>query len=292
MELFYRQEHLSCYHYDKSEDATIKYTKFAPEDKEKFISKKNAVFFVLEGSISISFGKIVDKVVNAGEIFLLPAYMEITEVAKTEARLFQFNLPITFSFCDHFSLEMLYHDSKKQKNKQTTTHILKINERIEAYINSFLPCLEEDGLQCNFFLELKIKEFFFLLRAYIPKDDLIAFFTPMLSDDMEFYNLILNKSQSAKTAKELARLANYSLTGFEKRFKKVFGTSAHKWMKKQLAANIYHEIRCSTKTFMEISDAFDFSSSAHFSNFCKSIFGLTPKAIRKGETKELSNEEE
>ena len=291
MELLYVQEHLSCYHYDKSEDPTVRYTKYAPEDKEKYMSNKNVVFFILEGSLSVSFGKIVDKTVNAGDIFLLPAYMEITEVAKTKARVFLFNLPVTFSFCDHFSLEMLYHESKELKKEQITTHILKTNERVDAYINSFLPCWE-DGLRCNFFLELKIKEFFFLLRAYTPREDLVAFFTPILSDDMEFYNLILNKSQSVKTAKELARLANYSLTGFEKKFKKVFGTSAHKWMKKQLAANIYHEIRCTTKTFMEISDAFGFSSSAHFSNFCKSVFGLTPKAIRKGETKELQNEDE
>jgi AraC-like DNA-binding protein len=291
MELLYVQEHLSCYHYDKSEDPTVKYTKFAAEDKENFMSNKNVVFFVLEGSISVSFGKIVNRVVNAGDIFLLPAYMEITGVAKTKARVFLFNLPVTFSFCDHFSLEMLYQESKELQKEQASTHILKTNERIDAYLDSFLPCWE-DGLRCNFFLELKIKEFFFLLRAYTPREDLIAFFMPILSDDMEFYNLILNKSQSVKTAKELARLANYSLTGFEKKFKKIFGTSAHKWMKKQLAANIYHEIRCTTKTFMEISDAFGFSSSAHFSNFCKAVFGLTPKAIRKGETKELSNEEE
>ncbi len=288
MELLYPQEHLSCYHYNQSEESIVQHIKFAPEDKEHYISNKNVVLFILEGSLSVSFGKIVDEVVNAGDIFLLPAYMEITGVAKTEARVFLFDLPIVFSFCDHFSLEMLYRESKELNKEQTTAQILKTNERIDAYLNSFLPCWE-DGLRCNFFLEVKIKEFFFLLRAYTPREDLIAFFTPILSDDLEFYNLILAKSQGVKTVKELASLANYSLTGFEKKFKKVFGMSAHKWIQKQLAANIYHEIKCSTKTFTEISNTFGFSSSAHFSNFCKGIFGLTPKAIRKGENATATN---
>jgi AraC-like DNA-binding protein len=126
-----------------------------------------------------------------------------------------------------------------------------------------------------------MKELFFLLRAYNTKEDLADFFSPLLTDDMDFYNFVLNNYQSIKTVKELAFLADYSLTGFEKRFKKVFGMSAHQWMKNQLSSSLYHEISCSRKSFTEISDMFGFSSSAHLSNFCKAVFGATPSAIRR-----------
>jgi AraC-like DNA-binding protein len=244
----------------------------------------------LEGNLSVSFGMVVNKKAEAGDFFLLPAYTEISVLAKTKATVFSFNLPILFSFCDHFSLERLYYESKKKKRKSNKTPFLKINEQIEAYINSFLPSWQK-GLRCNFYLELKIKEFFFILRSCTPKEDLIAFFTPLLSDDMEFYRLVLEKYSSIKTAKELASVTNYSVAGFDKKFKKVFGMSARKWMTKQLADNIYHEIKCTTKSFIQISKEFGFSSSAHLCSFCKTTFNSTPKIIRNGESKKKPKKE-
>jgi AraC-like DNA-binding protein len=245
----------------------------------------------MEGTLSVSFGMVVNKKVEAGDFFLLPAYTEILAVAKTKACIFAFNLPVIFSFCDHFSLERLYAESKKRKKKTIKTPFFRTNEQIEAYLNSFFPSWQK-GLRCNFYMELKIKEFFFILRSCVPKEDLIDFFAPLLSEDMEFYRLILEKYPSVKTAKELARATNYSVAGFDKKFKKVFGMSAHKWMAKQLADNIYHEIKCTTKSFVQISKAFGFSSPAHFCSFCKLTFNATPKTIRVGGNAENVEEEE
>ena len=284
MQLLYPEEHIACYHYDKTDNPTIKYLEYKHEELKKIKLNKNALFLILDGGGSLSFLNIVNKPVEKGDIFLLPAHTEILGFINENTKALLFYLPINFSFCDHFPLETLHIDLKKAKKETQFIRTLKIDERINSYIDGFLPSWK-DGLRCHYYLELKIKELFFLLRAYNSKEDLAAFFAPIVSGDMDFYNLILEKYTSVKTVKELAHLANYSLTGFEKRFKKVFGTSAHKWMKERLATNLYHEINCTKKTFMEISDMYGFSSSAHFSNFCKSVFGLTPRAIRKREVK-------
>ena len=291
MHLLHPEEHLTCFHYDKTDNPTIKYVEYEHEEREKFKLNRNVLFLILDGGGSISFLGTVNKSMEKGDIFLLPAHSEILGIVKEKTKIIMFYLPVSFSFCDHFSLEMLHKEFNRGKKNTPTIHTLKMNERINSYIDAFLPSWI-DGVRCCYYLELKVKELFFLLRAYNKKEDLADFFSPILTSDMDFYNLILNKYSSVKTVKELAYLANYSLTGFEKRFKKVFGISAHKWMKTRLATNLYHEINCTKKTFTEISDIYGFSSSAHFSNFCKSVFGMTPKAIRKGELKFNINDNE
>jgi AraC-like DNA-binding protein/mannose-6-phosphate isomerase-like protein (cupin superfamily) len=277
-ELLYAEEHLACYHYDNHENSTIKLIRFGKGQKKTMEINSHSIFIILSGSGNISFGKFVNQPIREDNIILLPIHEQVQFNANTKLTALVYRLPPSFHFCDHFSIEMLYH----QGYKPETDHfqILNANQRIKAYAESFIPCLK-DGLKCVFFFELKMKELFFLLRAYNTKEDLAAFFAPLLTDDMDFYNFVLTHYQSVKTVKELALLADYSITGFEKRFRKVFGMSAHQWMKHQLSSKLYHEISCSRKTFIEISDMFGFSSSAHLSNFCKTVFGSTPSAIRK-----------
>jgi AraC-like DNA-binding protein len=279
MDVLYVEEHLSCYHYNSMADPTARYTEFLPQDEKQHVSAKNNICFVMKGTLAVSFGKILNKKVTAGDFFLLPAYTEILTKAKTTASIFSIDLPLHFSFCEHLSLDKLATEAGKRKTDKKP--FLKANAHINAFLDSFFPSWQK-GMRCNFYLDLKIKEFFFILRSCIHKKELVAFLAPLLSNDMEFYRMVLEKYPTIKTAKELAEATNYSVPGFDKKFKRIFGMSAHKWMTKQLADNIYHEIKCTTKSFTHISSSFGFSSPAHFSSFCKSTFHSTPKTIRLG----------
>lgn len=125
-----------------------------------------------------------------------------------------------------------------------------------------------DQLKCIYYFEIKIKE-------------LLNFFYPLLTKDTHFSDIILRNYNKVKTVKDLADLTHYSISGFEKRFKRVFGISPYKWLKKQKAKNIYREINYSVKTFKEISLEYDFTSPSHLNNFCKTNFGDTPGNIRR-----------
>ena len=282
MELFCNQNHFFCYYYDRKEDPLLEYIEFGERGHNEYQIDKNCIFFVLKGKSFISFGRNVNQSVKENDIFLLPAKTKISTIAVEEKTiLLLFYLPLSFSFFDHFLLEIFPEESKKKK-KQYNIHLLKINRYIKEYLLSFLSCWN-DGLQCRFFYELKIKELLFLLHNCTSEENPIAFLAPVLTSDMKFSVLVQEKYKSARTTKGLAQLTNYSINGFERRFRKIFGISTKKWMKKQLANELYYEIRCGKKTFTKISNEFNFSSSAHLSNFCKSVFGLTPKAVRKGE---------
>jgi AraC-like DNA-binding protein len=52
-------------------------------------------------------------------------------------------------------------------------------------------------------------------------------------------------------------------------------------MQEQRAKKIYHEIICTKKTFTELAMEFEFSSPAHFNDFCKQYFGDAPGRMRR-----------
>lgn len=278
MALLYPQEHLSCFNYNMGEESLMVVKSYKKGDSDGETPAKNSIIFVLEGEISFSFGEYVDVLASKGEIFVHPAHLTCTFLAKEDTTLLLFRLSMDLSFCDHFSFEMLLRE--KAKIKDEGVYFLEINEEVYSFLHGMKKYLN-DGLRCTYFLELKIKEFLYVLRAYYPKEQLKAFFYPILNHDLEFSTFVYQMYQQVNTVKELADILQYSLSGFEKRFKKVFGIPANQWMQNQKAKNIYHDINCSTKSFTKLSSEYGFSSPSHFGEFCKKNFNDTPGNIRK-----------
>lgn len=277
MGILYANEHCLCYNYSK-ENLSLIITKVLKEKgKWELAPLENTLIFVLEGELIFSFGKYIDKKIPKGKIMLVPSNTQFKATAKKESRFFVVKVPPNIQLCDRYSLEQLLHESEKE---ETDIHYLTINKIMQDYLDMLNTCIDE-GLRCTLFFELKIKELFYILRGFYTKEDLYGFFYPLLSNDITFSDFVHKNYHKVKTVKELATLANYSLSGFVKRFKKVFGVSAYQWMKEQKANLIYHEINNMTKALKEISFEYGFSSPAHFNDFCKAHFGDTPGKIRK-----------
>ncbi|MBK5723118.1 helix-turn-helix transcriptional regulator [Dysgonomonas sp. Marseille-P4677] len=277
MELLYAQEHLSCYNYEKSERPTIEKRILNKDQQWDFFSINNKVIFILKGSLDFSFGEFTNRTITEGKMMLLPSGSEIISCAKEECSILVVRLHNTKQLCDCFSLDKLLREDKN--GFKPNLYFLDINERIESFV-SFLDTCMHDGLKCTYYFELKAKEFYFLLRAYYTKIDLLCFFYPLLSNDISFSDFVIRNHYKAKTVQELADLSHYSLSGFQKRFKKVFGVSAYHWMKDERSKAIYHQINSTEKSLKEISDEYGFSSPSHFNDFCKIHFGSTPGRIR------------
>lgn len=286
MELLYKQEHLTCFNYEKSERSTIRKISLAKGQKWDICLVDNFFVFVIEGAISVSYGDITNKSITSNKIFLLPASSLGLVQAEEDSVLLTMRLHNTKQLCDCFPLDALL---KGNMDKSIPTpYILSINERVKDFLSLLDTCMN-DGLKCTYFFELKTKEFYFLLRAYYPKDELLLFFYPIINRDVPFSELVLKNHHKAKTVQELATLTNYSLSGFQKRFKKTFGISAYQWMKEARSKSIFYQINRTSKSFKEISEEFGFSSPSHFNDFCKTSFGATPGIIRGRKTKTKSD---
>ena len=84
-----------------------------------------------------------------------------------------------------------------------------------------------------------------------------------------------------KTITELAESMNYTISGFEKKFKKAFKTTPHLWIKQKKADKIYYDLTMTDICLKEIIDNYGFKSDSYFNDFCKTNFGESPGRIRK-----------
>lgn len=281
MTLLYVNEHLACYNYDKGNSPTMERKTLKKGDKWEYNTAKNVMLFVKKGEYILSYNKHKNKLVKASQIVLIPSETQVTSYAKEDSIIFFLRLGDVKNLCECFSLDMLLKEEDNEDDDLTKEpFFLKVNEKIITFFNTW-DSYVTDGLMCRYFLQLKIKELFYLLRAYQTKEELLQFFYPVISNDMSFSDFVQLNYMKTKTVSELAQRANYSLSGFQKRFKKVFGVSAYNWMKDKKMNHIYHDITNSFKTFKEISAEYEFSSPSHFNDFCKSNFGHTPGELRK-----------
>lgn len=279
MELLYPHEHLSCYNYEKGDRPAIDPIYLNTEDRYNIDILENKIIILRSGLLNFSFGSHLNQTLTPGNMIIIPAGFRFTSKALADTNILIFRIRTNVELCERFALEQLLLEKEDGENFDNIG-VLDSNEVITEYIENLIKHITA-GLRCFYFYEIKIKELFFLLRGYYVKKELLHFFYPLLSNDLTFSNFILQNYHQVRTVKELAELTNYSLSGFEKHFKKVFGISASQWMRNQRAKIVYHDINNGNKTFKEISYHHGFTSPAHFNDFCKLHFGATPGQIRK-----------
>lgn len=279
MELLYPHEHLNCYNYEKGDRPAIDPIHLVANDKYDIDILENKIIIVRNGHINYSFGSHLNQNLTTGNMIIIPAGFRFTSRALDDTEILIFRIRTHIELCERFALEQLLAE-KDENDKFDKIGVLNSNKVVTQYVENLIEHIIA-GLRCFYFYEIKIKELLFLLRGYYPKKELLHFFYPLLSNDLSFSNFILQNYHQVRTVKELAELTNYSLSGFEKHFKKVFGISASQWMRNQRAKIVYHDINNGNKTFKEISYHHGFTSPAHFNDFCKLHFGATPGQIRK-----------
>ena len=278
-ELFYKDEHINCFLYDNYEDPIIKYVDKTKGETLQVNGVDNRILFLLKGKINFLYAH-KHTVCEAGSFILLPRGCEYVMNIEKDTSIIIVNVHYNVNFCEHFPLEILHKLNKELEKKSSAIHPLKINQLVSIYLNNITETVSA-GLKCKYFHEIKQRELLYYLRAYYPKNDLAAFFSPMLNEDTNFAEQIYKNYESAKNITDLAEATHYSLSGFKKRFVKVFGTSPYSWMEQEKAKKIHYEIYCTQKSFKEISSKYNFYSASHFNRFCKKMYGMSPAALRK-----------
>jgi len=277
MKLLYPEEHVHCYNYSKGNGPAIENIKLSKGESWEILSAYNKILFLLDGKLRFTFNEYKNRLITEKKTMTLPSNARIKIEALEDCHFMVFRLTTKVQLCDTYSLEKLINDNE---DKATDINYLDIDERLIGYL-TLLNTYVSDGLKCIYFFQIKLQELFFLLRAYYPKNELLGFFKPLMDSNTAFSDFVFENYKKIRSVKELADMANYSLSGFQKHFKKVFGTSAYQWINDQRSKSVYHELNNSEKPLKEISDNYGFSSPSHFNDFCKSQFGETPGEIRK-----------
>lgn len=271
------EEHLNCFNYSRSGGPVevLEPRRSTTVTKEV---KGTEILCLIKGKIKISTQKVKNTIVDAGNIVLLSPGSYISIQILNNSYLLKYNITKPIQLCDICPLESLKSDIPSNENDDIT--VLPFNIQMQEYFDGFVNCLNH-GLKCFNYLENKSVEFMFILRGFYTRPVLAKFFKPLITTDTGFSDFILKNYRAVKTVEELARLSNYSRSGFKAHFRKTFGTSASNWLREKKARNVYHELNASSKTLQEISDEYNFSSVSHMSIFCKEYFGIPPGKIRR-----------
>ncbi|NDV60426.1 AraC family transcriptional regulator [Bacteroides sp. 519] len=278
MTLLYPKEHFNCFNYEKGKNASLEILKV---DKGGLIERDlftTEIVFVISGNFILNYGKVIDLEVTRGKILFFPPGSHVHAEVMEDTHIIICRIRGIVQLCECVSLEHIFSNTEKSIAKNDF-HMLNINDKLEKFIDFLIECSEE-GLKCSYYFETKMKELFFLLRAYYSKEELKAFFTPLLSHNSTFMNLMYKNYRNVKNVKGLAEVSLYSESGFKKQFQKVFGTSASDWLRNQKASLIFHDLNCSEMSIKELADKYDFSSVSSFTTFCQNVFNKTPGQIR------------
>ena len=280
------EKHLNCCDNSNQNEPFIQHLTKIKGEKFSFKTTHAQLLFLLKGEVKCSFKYLENRVLKPDFFLLIPRENDYVLEVEENAELVAVKMPHKINFCTNFPLELLFELNKEKRVDELLLHFLEINEVICDWLQGIVKSINYD-LKCSYYQELKQKEILYYLRAYYSKEELYTFFSPMLSNNIVFSNLIYQNYESVKNINELAGITNYSMSGFKKKFAKVFGISPAVWIKREKAKKIYYEINCSLKTFKEISNEYNFSSPAQFNKFCKKMYSMPPGTLRKNTKKSI-----
>lgn len=251
---------------------------FLPEQTYRIMENLSdpVIFFLLEGNIRFTINDTDVYTLDAGEMALLPEAILCRMEALKQSAIMKCALSVESLLVKIKLLEEL---SFENTNYEEIVKKMPVSEIIGQFLLLLRKCMTK-GLVSYYFLDLKRNELNLLLFACYEKKALARFFQPFLSKDIQFKHFVLSNYLKVKNVQELAILANYSASGFIKKFQKVFNESPYQWMQKQKAAKIRIDISRGVKSLQEIANEYKFSSYQHFSGFCKAMLGFPPTDIR------------
>lgn len=269
-------------HNKKSEDL-IEIRDLNTKDLFKGSSLADKILFILEGELTGGFAKNSDMVMPSGYMLLLPAGQEYCFYTANNVRFMIIRLTDQVRFCESYLIDKLTAQIQVlEKYHKEKSCLLRMNWPINIYVNS-LECSFNKNLSYAPYFETKIRELFYLLEAHYSHEHLAYFFRDALSPDSLFSHFIINNYHKYNTLTHIADAVNMSVSGFEKRFKKVFTISPAKWMNDQKAQVIQAAIRNEKTPLKELAIRFGFATKSTFNDFCKRNLGNTPGEIRKME---------
>jgi AraC-like DNA-binding protein len=280
MSVFYLDEHRACSNYIS--DYNIGFKNFQIKQGECIIpanKELHCLFFLIGGQADFFYESHIYNL-KKDTVWFVPMSSDYKICATTDALLIMnyFNKPI--DFCEKIALESL----SSLTNSKPTNSTLRINKPLKKFLSTLAFYMNE-GIFCKHFHEIKQKELFYIMRYFYTKKEIANLFAPIISRNLDFKNKVLAHYLNVSSVKELAQICNYSLSSFNRIFKKNFKENPYIWLQNQKLKYITGKLSDKNIPLGQIIDEFGFSSPSHFTIFCKKHLKLTPSQFRKQQIK-------
>lgn len=252
------------------------------EERSSTDIDRHILLFCQKGHIRISSNLFNNESLNVGEILFIPRGSDYHGIALSDSVIYMHCFTNGICHMENCILSFLFtHKHIKPANEKNYFYrklaacgqFLKLMDGVNGYIGD---ATHEPPLW-----KLKHKELIWLFVKYYSDDELRQFFHPITGEQIPFKTLVQAHYRKAINTKDLAQMCGYGIYTFRREFKKEFKVSPYYWISEKKAELIRYRLSFSHITFNDIIDEFNFSSSAHFTTFCKKYLGATPSLIRK-----------
>lgn len=244
----------------------------------EYFTTVNYLSFLLEGTIQIEINEHVT-ILNSPSMFIVPKESHYKRVSLQPSTMITFPIAgeaLNLSLLS-INKEKVVHASRKEG-----LSILGLGELFQKLLHLFADSFSFSLLDENYY-ELKLTELFYLIKSQYTEYERTCFFAPIIDEDFLFSNFIMDNYKQTANIKELVELSYYSMSSFDKKFRRIFGQTPSKWLNERKKENIYKELFDTDKTLKQISIEHGFCSPVYFNAYCKSVFGMSPGEIRKKE---------
>ena len=284
----YKEEHITCAHYDSDEKPLIEVREISNGQSFGRRLHECAIVFVLEGSATYKLKEAVVSELDKGQIVLIASDQPFGIDTNDSAKLLIIYLMIqeVTTLCNCFPIEKLL-DFKKEEEPADIT-VLAVNATLNSFVTGLAENIEH-GLRCKYYLEIKTKELFYLLRAYYAKEQLAQFLREILYTNVHFEYVVKKSYRGINCVGEFAKLMGMRQLSFERKFREVFGVPPYKWIIEQKIKDIHHAVCTTHVPLQELAVRFGFSSKSSFSDFCKKNLGMPPGKIRKNAWEDMGS---
>lgn len=277
----------SCYCNRSGANEIVKLLEYPHGRREMIHTHQPEIIFMVSGSAQITMGGTrCNGLLTRGEFIFAPQGSHLVCSFSDESAILEVRLSgDPPAECPVFKLDRTAEKATGYKT-EIELFALKANRRIRNLVAELMATLN-DGFICRHFLNGETNRLLFLLNAYYPEEDRVKFFSHVLTPDIRFSEYVRMNYMKFRTIGELADSLRMPAQAFSQRFRRVFGTTPHKWMQQEKARNMYLDICRSDMPLKEISLKYGFPLSSNFFRFCKATFGDSPGNIRKSLHKNL-----
>lgn len=117
-------------------------------------------------------------------------------------------------------------------------------------------------------LNIKGREFIYLIRTLYEAKSLAHFFSPFSLSQSEFKSKILINYTTNSSVKELADMCFMTTKTFTRRFKAEFGITPYKWIVQQKVRDLEYALKHKNQPVEELINEFYFSNKTKLLHFC------------------------
>jgi AraC-like DNA-binding protein len=237
---------------------------------------KNTFSFLQEGFKKVSTSHQPISITNDAFLIMKSGHCLMTENLSESN---QFYRSILLFFSDEALFQFLEKHQITNKNIAATTaaKACKYDDFIRSFVKSLediqqLPLKVQQQL-----LQVKLEEILLYLVATKGADFLLFLIAAKDDQTSHFINVVESNKLHKLTLKELAFLANMSVSTFKREFEKHFQQSPIKWFQQQRLEHAAFLLKNESKRPSDIFEAIGYENLSNFVHAFKTKFGVTPK---------------